>query len=339
MPDFFGHCRQVHCHLEAQNAHPKPQIPKQHSVYANLSKSSHELFSAFLMRVRNTAWICSEKLVQMNFFILGRFYRWFSVDFIGWVFPPLIALCWLLYKPCEHWWLNFECSEPWVPKSHWLLRKNRRPCYDAILPTWDLQSSPYSTPTTLGRSSRSRSRIFTDTLTARLGRFATRDWKTFHCGKWFSLREQKPFVKWPLLILFHRVLGWRSSLRHRTAFKKCFLTPRHGPDEDPRSKTPLALKLEFKVWEWKQQGQHVTPSSHNSLWELRFSKLMSPLLPYMTSRNQADKVWGDNLHSPFSDHPFLFWHCSYLSLKTSTFWKRLKAIPLSSISLFTLNAT
>ena len=62
--------------------HPKSRNTKKNTAFTRtFSKSSRELFPASLWDESGRNWNCSEKLVQVNFFILGGFFR---VDF-----PPV----------------------------------------------------------------------------------------------------------------------------------------------------------------------------------------------------------------------------------------------------------
>ena len=68
-----------------------PEIPKKHRVYTNFFEKFARTFAFFpVMRVRNpTEIVQKKKLVQMNFFILGGFFR---VDFPPLIFAPVQPL-------------------------------------------------------------------------------------------------------------------------------------------------------------------------------------------------------------------------------------------------------
>ena len=64
--------------LETQNPPKIPKYQKNTAFTRTFSKSPRELLSSFLYHESGTQWNCSDELVQMNFFILGGFFR---VDF------------------------------------------------------------------------------------------------------------------------------------------------------------------------------------------------------------------------------------------------------------------
>ena len=67
--------------LEAPKPTPSPEIPKRHRVYTNFSEKYGQTFAFFPVPCQEPNRDCSEKLVQMNFLILG--------GLLGADFPPL----------------------------------------------------------------------------------------------------------------------------------------------------------------------------------------------------------------------------------------------------------
>ena len=69
--------KMLKCHplIEARKPTQNPEIPKKYCVHANFFEKFARTFAFFPMtEVRKTDGNCSEKLVQMNFFILGGFF-------------------------------------------------------------------------------------------------------------------------------------------------------------------------------------------------------------------------------------------------------------------------
>ena len=79
--------------FNSRMAHNNPEIPKNTVFTRTFSKSSRELFEKVpVTRVRNPAEIVQKKLVQMNLFILGGFFR---VDFSPVIYrdKEVLSLC------------------------------------------------------------------------------------------------------------------------------------------------------------------------------------------------------------------------------------------------------
>ena len=83
----FGALRRTVCVcVRDPQTHPKSRNTKKNTAFMRtFSKSSRELFPASCETSQEPNANCSEKLVQMNFFILGGFFR---VDF-----PPVMCVC------------------------------------------------------------------------------------------------------------------------------------------------------------------------------------------------------------------------------------------------------